>query len=242
MNPGDERLRGLFSYPAFRMEHYARVIEDLRVLGVDLIESSGKQELGNLKILGKGCVGLVVMGRKGGRRVAVKILRADANRENLRGEAANLRSANAAGVGPTLIGAGEMVLVMEYIDGKFLAKWLQAPHAREEAAHVMRSLLEQCRKLDRAGLDHGELSDAKKHVIVDGKGAPYIVDFETASRRRACRNLTAMVNYLFFKDSMSMLTGRFLCLDKDGLRDALREYKNKPSDEAFGQLMARIGL
>jgi predicted Ser/Thr protein kinase len=238
----DERLRALFSYPVFRTEHYGRVIEDLRALGVGHIESIGRQEIGSLKILGKGCVGLVTIGREGAKRVAVKILRADANRENLRGEAANLRVANAMSVAPTLLGEGEMVLVMDYIDGKFLAKWLQAPLAREEVAYVLRSLLWQCRRLDAGGLDHGELSDAKKHIIVNGKGVPFILDFETASRSRACRNLTSMVNYLFFKDSMSMLTGRFLCLEKVGLRDALREYKSRPSDEACGRLMAQIGL
>lgn len=239
---GDERLKGLFSYPTFRAEHFGRVMEDLRVLGVDQIESIGRQEIGSLKILGKGCVGLVAVGRQGATRVAVKILRADANRENLRGEAANLRIANSMSVGPVLLGEGEMALVMEYIEGKFLAKWLQAPLAREEIAYVLKSLLSQCRRLDAEGLDHGELSDAKKHIIVNGKGVPFILDFETASRSRACRNLTSMVNYLFFKDSISMLTGRFFCLEKEGLREALREYKSRPTDEAYVRLMNQIGL
>jgi len=242
LSPGDERLRALFSYPSFRGEHYGRVVKDLQELGVDQIEPFGKQELGNIKILGKGCVGLVAIGRRGDNRVAVKILRADANRGNLRGEAVNLRAANAVGVGPALFGEGEMVLMMEYIEGTFLAKWLQEAHAGEEVAYVLRSLLTQCRRLDLAGLDHGELSDAKKHVIVNVKGVPFIIDFETASRKRACRNLTAMVNYLFFKESISILTGRFLCLEKEGLRDALREYKREPSDGTYRKLMAQIGL
>jgi predicted Ser/Thr protein kinase len=239
---GDERLRALFSYPLFRGEHYAKVARDLQGLGVDRIESIGNQDLGNIKILGKGCVGVVAVGRRGGDRVAVKILREDANRGNLRGEAVNLRTANAVGVGPTLFGEGEMVLVMEYIEGTFLAKWLKDPRAGEEVAHVLRSLLSQCRRLDLAELDHGELSDAKKHVIVNKRGVPFIIDFETASRERTCRNLTAMVNYLFFKESMSMLTGRFLCLEREGLRDALRTYKREPSDGSYRKLMAQIGF
>jgi putative serine/threonine protein kinase len=242
LSPADERLRALFSYPIFRGEHYCRVVKDLQEFGVDQIEPIGKQELGNIKILGKGCVGMVALGRRMGNRVAVKILREDANRENLRGEAANLRAANAVGVGPTLLGEGEMVLMMEYIEGVFLAKWLQEPHVWEEVAFVLRSLLTQCRRLDLAGLDHGELSDAKKHVIVNNTGVPFIIDFETASRKRACRNLTAMVNYLFFKESISMLIGRFLCLEKEGLRNALREYKREASDETYRKLMSQMGL
>jgi predicted Ser/Thr protein kinase len=239
---GDGRLRALFSYPVFRNGHYGRVVGELQALGIDLIELNGKQELGNLNILGKGCVGLVAIGNRRGERVAVKILRADANRANLRGEAAYLRAANGVGVGPKLLGEGGAVLAMEYIEGKFLSKWLQLPHAKEEVAYVLRSLLAQCRRLDSSGIDHGELSDAKKHVIVNCADMPFIIDFETASMRRACRNLTAMVNYLFFKDSVSMLTERYICLEREGLKDALREYKNEPSDAAYEKMMALIGL
>lgn len=242
MSPCDERLRGLFSYPRFRGEHYGRVLSDLKHLGVVSIERLGRQDLGEMSVLGKGCVGLVVAGRVGNKRVAVKILRADANRADLRGEAANLREANAVGVGPALYGEGEIVLVMEYIEGDFLTEWLKGPQPKEGAVHVLRSLLDQCRRLDSAGLDHGELSDAKRHVIVDRRGAPFIIDFETASRSRTCRNLTAMVNYLFFKESVAMLTGRFLCLEREALRDALRDYKREPSDEAYGRLIALTGL
>jgi len=238
----DERLRALFSYPVFNGKHCSRVIEDLQRLGVGQIESVGDQELGGVRILGKGCVGLVAVGRRLGSRVAVKILRSDANRANLRGEAANLWWANAVGVGPLLFGEGDMVLVMEYVEGMFLAKWLQKPHTGEEGADVLRSILGQCRRLDLAGLDHGELSNAKKHVIISGRGVPFIIDFETAGRERACRNLTSMVNYLFFKESMSLLTGRFVCVERGRLRDALRDYKRDPSDESYRKMMALIGL
>jgi putative serine/threonine protein kinase len=239
---GDERLRAVLSYPIFKEEHYAKVLKGLQALGVDQIESIGALDIGSIKILGKGCVGLVVVGRRGQERVAAKILRADANRASLNDEAANLRVANVEGVGPSLFGHSEMVLVMEYIEGVFLARWLQELHAEEEVAFVLMSLLAQCRRLDKAGLDHGELSDAKKHIIVDRNGAPRIIDFETASRKRACRNLTAMVNYLFFKESISLLTGRFVCMEKEALRDALREYKRDPSDEAYKRLMRQVGL
>jgi putative serine/threonine protein kinase len=238
---GDERLRGVLSYPIFKEEHYAKVLEGLRALGVDQVESIGALDIGSIKILGKGCVGLVMVGRREGQRVAAKILRADANRTSLDKEADNLHVANLEGVGPSLFGHAEMVLVMEYIEGAFLARWLQEPHAGGEVTFVLMSLLAQCRRLDKVGLDHGELSDAKKHIIVDKKGVPRIIDFETASRTRACRNLTSMVNYLFFKESISLLTGRFVCLEKEALREALREYKSDPSDDAYKRLIGLLG-
>ncbi len=238
----DERLRAIFSYPTFNSEHYSRVLLGMRRLGVEGIESGGPTEVNGIKVLGKGCVGIVAVARKGQNRVAVKILRADANRTGLSDEATLLAVANAEGVGPLLYDHAESVLMMEYIDGSLLGRWLQRTHAMEEIACVLRSLMEQSRRLDKAGLDHGELADAKKHIIVDGAGKPRIIDFETASLKRTCRNLTSMANYLFFKESVSMLTGRAVCIEKEGLRDALRRYKEDPSDERYEDIVVKAGL
>lgn len=238
----DERLGGVFSYPVFVDSHYSRVLSSLRSLGISSIESHGPTEITGVRVLGKGCVGIVVSARRGQERVAAKILRTDANRSGLGDEAANLQIANGRGVGPLLHGYADLVLVMEYIDGLLLVRWLTEPHTSREVGHVLRSLLAQCRRLDMAGLDHGELSDARKHIIVDRFGRPRIIDFETASVKRNCRNLSSMVNYLFFKESISMLTGRAVCLDREGVREALRRYKRHPSDENYEKLMIGAGL
>lgn len=238
----DERLKAVLSYPHFKERHYRRVLGGLRRLGVEGIEPKGASEVCGVKVLGKGCVGVVVAGLRGGGRVAVKVLRTDANRASLKGEAASLRVANSEGVGPPLIGQDGPVLVMGYIEGTFLSQWLREPHPEGRVASVLMTLLAQCRRLDRAGLDHGELSEAKKHIIVDRQGVPHIIDFETASQNRTCRNLTSMVNYLFFKDSMSALTSGFLRPGKEELRGALRAYRKERSDGAYRSLMCLLGF
>jgi putative serine/threonine protein kinase len=51
--------------------------------------------------------------------------------------------------------------------------------------------------LDNIGLDHGELSKAPKHLIVDKAQKPFIVDFETASVNRKPANVTSVCQFLF---------------------------------------------
>jgi putative serine/threonine protein kinase len=62
-------------------------------------------------------------------------------------------------------------------------------------------ILEQCWSLDEAGLDHGELSKAPKHLLVDKDNRPFIVDFETASVVRKVINVTSVCQFLCMGNS-----------------------------------------
>ncbi|MDD1776393.1 MAG: hypothetical protein LUP94_03460, partial [Candidatus Methanomethylicus sp.] len=103
-------------------------------------------------------------------------------------------------------------------------------------------LLEQCFRLDAGGVDHGELSDSKKHIIVNRLGKPHIIDFETASRKRKCRNLVSMVGYLFFKDSIGELLKPHFVWDKEALKEIIRHYKAQPSAENYRKVCAHLGF
>jgi len=239
---GDQRLKKFFSYPHYSEEHYQRVMEELMALGVRSILSIGRLEMDGLRVVGKGCVGIVLAGILGQEKVALKILRADANRTSLMEEARLMLVANMRKVGPKIIASNDRVIAMEYIDGKYLSKWLEDPLVTEKVRYVVRELLSQCYKLDEAGLDHGELSDAKKHILIDGRGRPYIIDFETASIKRRCRNLIAMLSYLFFKGSIATIIGRYLRWDKGSLKGLIKVYKDTPSKIAYKEIMRGVGL
>jgi len=238
----DARLKKIFSYPHYSEEHYREVVEDLRAMGVEGIISMGRVEVDDLRVVGKGCVGIVLAGTLRGERVALKVLRSDANRASLKDEARLLSVANGCRIGPKIIASTDSVIAMGYIEGKYLSRWLEDPHAAEEVRYVVRELLSQCRRLDEAGLDHGELSNAKKHILIDQRGSPFILDFETASKNRKCRNFVSMLSYIFFKGSISSLIGRYLCWDGSSLRGMIKEYKDAPSKRVYEEIMRGLGL
>jgi putative serine/threonine protein kinase len=174
-------------------------IEELRSLGVSSLEFSGKSSVYGvaLPVLGKGFVGIVVIANLNGKHVAVKIRRLDAYRVDLLHEAEMLRKANMAKVGPKLIAASKNFLLMQLIDGDLLPAWLNANKHKAHAQVVFVEVLRQCYRLDEINLDHGELSKAPKHVIVDRRLKPWILDFETASDVRKPSNVSAMGSFLF---------------------------------------------
>lgn len=246
--PIEGLLRGragfLLSYPRYEAEEAERRLRELRDLGIRELELRGRHEVRGILVLGKGHVGVVVAARLGCVSVALKMRRVDADRASLETEAANLRVANRVSVGPGLVDASPNFLVMELVDGCYLADWVEGlgPSDGGRLGRVLGCLLEKARRLDSAGLDHGELSRADRHVIVVGD-EPRIVDFESASTKRRCSNVTSVAHYLFFSRRMRGLIGRIRPLpDGDVLVGALGAYRRAPGAVSFRRVLEVCGV
>jgi len=197
-------------------------------------------------VLGKGVVGIVVTGVCDGHRIAVKIRRVDARRSSMIHEADLLKRANALGVGPEFVGGTQDVLAMELVEGLSLPGWLKGLRGRGRRARarsVVRTLLEQCVRMDAYGLDHGELSRAHKNVIVSSNNTPKILDFESASLTRRPSNFTSLTQYLFLGGSTAKKMVRVLGpVDRNRLLGCLRDYKAGGWKDAFEATAKVIGF
>ena len=234
----------LFSYPRYDEGVVERRLSELRGLGVEAVELGGRHAVGTVPVLGKGHVGIVVAARLGGERVALKIRRLDAGRPSLEGEASHLAVANAAGVGPRLLASSVNFLLMELVEGEYLVDWVAGLEESDAPAlqSILRGALMAARRLDAAGLDHGELSRADRHVVVS-EGVPRLLDFESSSVIRRCRNVTSLAQFLFFNRRMAGYVARVIPLPgREALLGALRGYRGEPSDEGFRRLLCVCGL
>jgi putative serine/threonine protein kinase len=213
-------------------------------MGISALIFRGRHAIDGVPILGKGHVGIVVAGLLEGEEVAVKLRRADADRASMEAEGEYLRLANGVSVGPRLLGASREVLAMELVEGDYLVDWVGGlgPGDAEPLRGLLMDLMDQARRLDEAGLDHGELSSARRHVIVSG-GVGRIVDFESASVSRRCSNVTSMAQYLFFNRGMAGGIGGVISLpDRDSLVAALSAYRWWPREASFRRVLVASGL
>lgn len=238
-----EPYASVICYPRASKAELQKRLKELRKLGVEALEFSGEKQAFNIPVLGKGCVGIVVIAYVDGEKAALKVRRVDADRSRMQREAEMLKKANSAGVGPRLLGASKNFLLMQFIDGDLLPKWLENRKGKAEVRKVLRDVLEQCRRLDEAVLDHGELSHAPKHIILDQKDTPFIVDFETASVNRKPSNVTCICQFLFISGAVAdevavELGGK----DEKVIINALRNYKNDRTRENFGNVLQACGL
>ena len=77
----------IWVYPKGTKSQIKSRIKELGTLGVESISFQGELQVGTISILGKGYVGVVVLGKIGRKKVAVKIRRSDSPRKNLKREA-----------------------------------------------------------------------------------------------------------------------------------------------------------
>jgi putative serine/threonine protein kinase len=240
----ESRAGFLLSYPSADPERANVVRGEFEGHGISALVLRGRHKIDGVPILGKGHVGIVVVALLGGEEVAVKLRRTDADRESMEAEGGYLRVANGVSVGPRLLGVSREVLVMELVEGGYLVDWVGGlgPEDAGLLMGVLRDLMGQARRLDEVGLDHGELSSARRHVIVLG-GVARIVDFESASVSRRCSNVTSMAQYLFFNQGMAGGVGGVIPLpDRDSLVAALSAYRWWPGEASFRRVLAASGL
>ncbi len=238
--------RAVLCYPKPTDEEVEKRIRELRELGVEALEFIGEKSVENLSVLGKGHVGVVVAARFQGKRFALKIRRVDADRPTMEWEAKLLQKANSCGVGPQLIAYSKNFLLMEYVEGETLDKWLKKTISDEdtdELREVLGKILQSCRALDEAGLDHGELSNPSHHVVVKPDKQPVLIDFETASQSRKVSNVTSMCQYLFIGGTYAEQIRKLMKTKPvEEVIQALREYKKKLSEEAFAKVLEATNL
>lgn len=215
-------------YPKPNLDSLRRRIDQIKELGLEAIEFTGGKVVNDRFVLGKGCVSVVVIGLRKRKRFALKILRTDSGRESTEHEVGMQEIANTVGVGPMLYGHGRDVILMELIKGTHFPDWLKSEGLRDvrTTRRTLRELLEKCWRLDSVGLDHGELSRAPKHIIVDKAGNPRFVDFETSSNVRRVGNVTSIAQYLFIRGEIArIIQGVVGKIEREELVAALRAYK-----------------
>lgn len=201
---------------------------------------AGNTKIGKFSILGKGGVGLVVMVEaKNKKTYALKIRRIDANRKSMEREVKLHRIANSAGVGPYIYANSENFILMEFIDGCNIIGWLnQQSINADQVRKVVISTLEQCYNLDRANLDHGELSCLDHHVLISKSVNAHIVDFETASIDRKTRNVTAAAHSLLLNGQVSRLVNKIMHFaERERVIQLLRVYKWNQTRPCFEKII-----
>jgi putative serine/threonine protein kinase len=161
-------------------------------------------------------------------------------------EAEMLRKANAADVGPRLLDTTKNFILMEFIKGTLLPQWIETLKEKETESRiqkVLRAILEQCWRLDETSLDHGQLSRAPKHIIIDENDNSYLIDFETASLNRRVSNVTSICQFLFIRSQVAKTIIKKLGeISQEELIKTLKTYKQQRTRENFEKILSKCGL
>ena len=241
----EEPYSKILGYPNATNRQIKSRISELEKLKIKSICLTGPTTIGNLEILGKGYVGVVVLVKRGNKEVALKIRRTDSQRENMKNESVLLKLVNSVNVGPKMIDVSKNFLVMEYIEGKKFSDWiemLKGSGSAKQLKSTIRNVLEDCYRLDQIGFDHGELSNISKHVIV-GKNKVTLIDFESSSTKRRPSNVTSITQAFFIGSGIAKHAQKiYKNSSKEKIIDALKSYKQEKTRDNFEKLLKILKL
>ena len=238
-----EPYSGILGYPKATKKQLDLRVSELKKLGINGVSFEGPMTIGMVNILGKGYAGIVVLAKIGTKKVALKIRRTDSPRKTMERETILLRAANKVGVGPILFHSSKNFIVMEYLDGKKIFDWMSELErgSTSKLKLVIKKILSDCYRLDRAGLDHGELSNITKHVIV-GKSIK-MLDFESSSLERKVSNVTSATQAIFIGSGLAKIVQKIYSIPpRPKIITVLREYKKQQSQQSFDNVLRILKL
>jgi len=235
----------ILGYPKSTKRQLNSRILELEKLKIKSISLTGPTTIGKLEILGKGYVGVVVLAKRGTKKIALKIRRLDSQRSEMKSEAILLKLVNTVKVGPKLFDYSKNFVVMDYLEGEKIGKWINTlggPGSSKKLKSTIKSVLEDCFRLDQIGFDHGELSSISKHVIV-GSTKSTLIDFESSSTNRRVSNVTSITQAIFIGSGIAKKVRRIYKIpSKEKIIEVLRIYKQEQSRESFDILLKILKL
>ncbi len=240
----DKKYGSILCYPSPTKRSVEARIRELSRLSIVALDFAGPVKLGSVHLLGKGTSSVVVIGITKSGKVALKIRRVDSRRRDTGKEVRTLRLVNRLKLGPRILGSTRNIISMELIGGKAIIEWVESLRgigSTKRLRGMIQELLRQCLVLDGAGIDHGELSNLRKHVIIDGDLVT-LIDFESSSTTRRTSNVTSAVQYLFIGGPIASRLRRVIRVrDPQELLWALRKYKMQ-GNGAFAEILIALNL
>ena len=238
----DPILKKIICYPHYTDEIFFERISELQTLKIDYFELQGPTIIDGFHILGKGTRGLVVKAHSDGSFFALKIRRIDSPRSDLINEAKIQKIVNQFGIAPKIFNSTKNFISMEFIDGLILNDYIHKfkNNSVSNLNFIVSNLLHQCFILDINGIDHGELSNLKKHVIINNK--PNIIDFDSASLTRRASNFTSSIQYLFIGGPFSLYFQKIFSINVELLKSSLKNYKFNQNSDNFNNIFEILGL
>jgi release factor glutamine methyltransferase len=169
----------------------------------------------------KGHRGFVTIDEK--KRLAIK--ETTAPHYDPRKEATFLKKLNTHGIGPKLITYDEKTLTMHYIEGTRIIEYMRTS-SKKEIKEVIKKILTQLLTLDTLGLNKREMTNPYKHIIIDNKHNPVMIDFERSFYSEKPKNITQFIQFLSSTKLEPIFKEKNIHIDKEQLRTISKSYKN----------------
>ena len=187
--------------------------------------------------LAKGKRSVVYKGIFQGKDAVLKIINKTAPPNIIKNETKWLKKLEKYKIGPKLYKEGKDYMICEFVKGEKIMDWLKE-HNKKEAIESIRTIMGQCRILDKLNVNKKELQRPIKHIIIGKKVK--MIDFERCKETRHPKNVTQFCQFLTSKNMKKILEEKNIRIGKDKLIVLLQEYKKEQNEKNFKKIVKYI--
>jgi len=217
--------------------------EDLYVYKINksqILKKIEKKNVKSIKYFSKGRRGFIFVGNYKNKKVAIKTKRPDSKAiDRIKNEINFLKILNRKNIGPKLFFSGEDFLIYEFIDGNFIIDYLKY-NEKEKIKKVLRNIFEELFLMDKLKINKEEMSHPQKHIIINKKHKPVLIDFERSHYTLKPGNVTQFSNFLISNNILNILKNKKIIINKNKIIHAAKKYKKNQTKNNFNNILKTI--
>lgn len=205
-----------------------------------LLKKLEQNSIKNISYFSKGKRGFIFIGNCNNKKVAIKI-KNPKNKAILRtyNEIKFLELLNKKNIGPKLLFHDKDYLIYEFVDGNYIIDYLKN-NGKERIISALKNIFEQLFIMDKLKMNKEEMSHPQKHIIIDRKNNPILIDFERSHYTIKPSNVTQFSDFLISNNISSILKIKNIKINKNKIINAAKIYKKQQDKNNFNNIINLI--
>ena len=94
--------------------------------------------------------------------------------------------------------------------------------------------------MDKLNINKEETSHPQKHIIIDKKNNPLLIDFERTHYTIKPGNVTQFCDFLISNTILTLLKNNKININKNKLIEAAKQYKRQQNNKNFNKIIKII--
>ncbi len=204
--------------------------DDLYVYKINksaILKKLEKKGIKNLKYHAKGKRGFIFTGTYKNKKAAIKLKNPESEAIlRISNEIKFLKLLNKKNIGPKLLFSDKDYFVYEFVEGYFISDYLKI-NGKENIKKMLKNMFEQLFIMDQLKINKEEMSHPLKHILVNKKNKPVMIDFERAHYVLKPGNVTQFCDFLISKNILTILKNNNIKINNIKIINAAKQYKKQ---------------
>ena len=195
----------------------------------------------NIEYFTKGHRGILYTGSYKGKKIVIKAKLPESKAAGrIANEVKHLKLLNKYKIGPCILTAKRDYFVYGFIDGDFILKNFKKNN-KKNILKIIKQTFSQLFILDKLKINKEEMHHPLKHIIIDKKNKPWLVDFERCHETKKPKNVTQFSVFLISGHAKNLLEEKGIKVNRDKLIEAAKSYKKEMNRKNLSKITDLIG-